>query len=412
MRGRRVTTPGAEGAAPRIAAPSGRVVVITTLGVTQILAWGSSYYLLAVLADVIAKDTGWSLAWVVGALSLGLLVEGLVSPYVGDAIEKYGGRPILATSAILLAAGLAGLAAAPGLPFYVAAWIVVGLGMGTGLYDATFSTLGRLYGLEARQAITLLTLFGGFASTICWPLTAWLSSGFGWRGACLIYASIQVAIALPAYWFLIPREEVRGAASRNKERLSASSAGSHDRRSLFLLLATSFAITTAIASVVSVHLLTLLTARDISLATAVALGTLIGPAQVGARVVELFFGRRHHPFWTMVASSLLIAAGVVLLWIDLPVASLAILLYGAGMGIKSIVRGTVPLVVFGVDGYASLMGRLAMPSLIAGAASPFLGAVMIERHGADVTLGLLTAAAAINLVIVGGLAAAFRASRA
>jgi hypothetical protein len=180
---------------------------------------------------------------------------------------------------------------------------------------------------------------------------------------------------------------------------------------LFVLLAASFAITAAIASVVSVHLLTLLTARDISLAAAVAFGALIGPAQVGARVVELVIGRHHHPLWTMLASSLLIAVGTGLLWIDLPIISLAIVLYGAGMGIKSIVRGTVPLVVFGVEGYASLMGRLAMPSLIAGAASPFLGAVMIERYGADATLGALTAAAVINLALVGGLAAAFRASR-
>ena len=126
MRDRRVSAPGAEETASRIQAPPGRAVVITTLGVAQILAWGSSYYLLAVLADVIARDTGWSLAWIVGALSLGLLVEGLVSPYVGDAIERYGGRPVLAASAVLLALGLAGLGAAPSLPFYVAAWLVVG----------------------------------------------------------------------------------------------------------------------------------------------------------------------------------------------------------------------------------------------------------------------------------------------
>ncbi len=392
-------------------APSRRIV-ITALGVTQILAWGSSYYLLAVLAGPIARDTGWSLAWVVGALSLGLLVEGLVSPYVGDTIERHGGRPVLGASAILLAIGLAGLAAAPSVPFYVAAWLVIGLGMGAGLYDATFSTLGRLYGLEARRAITLLTLFGGFASTICWPLTAFLSAEFGWRGACLIYAAIQIAVALPAYWFLLPRESRRPITSGLPVRSKRSDGTpiGHDRQAIFVLLAASFATTAAIASLVSVHLLTLLTARDISLAAAVAFGALIGPAQVGARVVELAIGRHHHPLWTMVASSVLIAIGIGLLWTNLPIVSLAIVLYGAGMGIKSIVRGTVPLVVFGVEGYASLMGRLAMPSLIAGAGSPFLGAVMIERYGSDATLAALTAAAVLNLALVGGLWAAFRAS--
>ena len=123
------------------------------LGVTQILAWGSSYYLLAVLAQPIAGSTGWPLAWVVSGLSLGLLTAGLVSPRVGDSIERHGGRPVLAASAALLALGLAGLALAPSLPIYIASWLVLGAGMGAGLYDAAFATLGRLYGPRAPTAI-------------------------------------------------------------------------------------------------------------------------------------------------------------------------------------------------------------------------------------------------------------------
>jgi len=146
--------------------------IISALGVVQIFAWGSSYYLLAVLAAPIAADTGWPLAWIVGALSLGLLAAGIVSPRVGDAIGQHGGRPVLAAACLLLAAGLVMLAAAPSLWVFVAGWVVLGLGMGAGLYDAAFATLGGYYGHSARSAITTLTLWGGFASTVCWPLSA------------------------------------------------------------------------------------------------------------------------------------------------------------------------------------------------------------------------------------------------
>ena len=188
-----------------------RVVIISVLGVTQIFAWGSSYYLPAVLAKPIAADTGWSLSWVVGGLSLGLLIAGLVSPWVGRAIARRGGRPVLAVSAGLLAAGLSALALAHSLPAFLTAWLLVGLGMGAGLYDPAFATLGRLYGHGGRSAITTLTLFGGFASTVCWPLSAFLDAHLGWRGVCLVYAGFQLAVALPAYVFVLPREPQRPA---------------------------------------------------------------------------------------------------------------------------------------------------------------------------------------------------------
>ena len=195
----------AAAAAPAASGEPNRVAVITALGLTQILAWGSSYYLLAVLAPVVAADTGWPLPWIVGGLSLGLMAAGFISPRVGRTIDERGGRPVLATSALLFAAGLCGLAAAPSLPLYLAAWIVLGLAMGAGLYDAAFATLGRLYGQGARQAITTLTLFGGFASTACWPLSAFLVSSLGWRGACLVYAGLHLAVALPLYLVTLPR---------------------------------------------------------------------------------------------------------------------------------------------------------------------------------------------------------------
>ena len=382
----------------------GHRIVVTALGVTQILAWGSSYYLLAVLAAPIGSETGWSAAWVIGALSLGLLVEGFLSPFVGDAIERYGGRLILAGSSVFMAAGLTGLAAAPSLPFYVASWLVIGVGMGAGLYDAAFSTLGRLYGLDARRLITLLTLFGGFASTVCWPLTAFLVGELGWRGACLFYALAHLCISLPLHLFAIPREDRRARTG------SLAGPGPHgtfalrsERSEVFLLLAVAFAVTSSIAAIVSVHLVTLLVERGSALAVAVGLGALMGPSQVAARLAELALGRRHHPRWAMAASSVLIGAGILLLWVDAPFVGAAIVIYGGGMGIRSIVRGTMPLAVFGAEGYASLMGRLAMPSLLAGAASPFFAAVMLERYGTKGVLALLFMLAMTNILVVAAL---------
>jgi MFS family permease len=379
------------------------------LGIGQILAWGSTYYLPAVLAQPIAADTGWPLAWVVGGFSLALLAGGFASINVGRWIERFGGRPVLAMGTLLIAAGLVGLALAPTLPAYVAAWIVTGVGMAAGLYDAAFSTLGRLFGTRARAAITNLTLLGGFASTLCWPLSALMLERFGWRGTCLGYAALQVAVVLPLYLLAMPRERARMPAPK----VAAAEGGAGPRMGLFVLLAAGLTLSAAIASVVSVHLLAILQARDIGLAAAVALGALVGPSQVAARIVEKLMGDRHHPVWTMIASSLLTTAGLGALLAGLPFVSACLVLYGAGVGIKSIARGTLPLALFGPRGYAELMGKLAMPGLVVQAASPSVGALLMERHGADGTLAALTAASVVALLLVLALLpAAYGRSRA
>jgi MFS family permease len=376
-------------------------VVVTTLGVGQIFAWGSSYYLPAVLAKPIADDTGWPLAWVVGGLSLGLLAAGLVSPWIGRAIERRGGRPVLAVSSVLLAAGLTILAIAPSVPVYLGGWLIIGVGMGAGLYDPAFASLGRLYGAAARSAITTLTLFGGFASTVCWPLSALLLSQFGWRGTCLAYAAFHLTVLLPAYLLALPREaELHGAptpgaaASANMPAARIS-----PTRFVIVLLGIAITLSAMISTLLSVHLLSILQSRGTGLATAVALGALVGPSQVGARTIELFIARYHHPIWTKIVSTLLVAIGVAALWASLPMLAVPLVFYGAGIGLESIARGTLPLVLFAGPKYAAMMGRLAMPSLIAQAAAPSVGAALLEAYGADGTLATLAAVAAVNLIL-------------
>lgn len=389
---------------PSILKPSSRVV-IPTLGVTQILAWGSSYYPPAVLAKPIAADTGWSLAWVVGGLSVGLLAAGLVAPKVGHTIDTKGGRLVLTGSSLLLGSGLATLALAHSLPVYFAAWLLMGIGMGAGLYDAAFATLCRLYGKQARSAITTLTLWGGFASTVCWPLSAWLVEHLGWRSACTVYAAIQIFVSLPLHAFVLPgvgpsTHGAKPALGGPADPASDGLTGTRGRQA-FLLLAAVLTLGAMTASMIGVHLLTLLQARGLELAGAVALGVLVGPSQVGARIVEMAFGRHYHPIWTMVASVTLVAAGMVLLVMDFPILALALALYGAGNGIGSIAKGTLPLALFGPFGYASLMGKLAMPSLLAQSLSPSIGAVLIEWGGPDTALATLAGLAFVNCGLVG-----------
>jgi predicted MFS family arabinose efflux permease len=388
-----------------------RPVVVTALGIAQILAWGTSFYFPAVLAAPIVADTGWSLAWVVGGVSIGLLTAGLMAPRVGAIIDERGGRPVLAASSLLYAAGLAGIGLAPSLPVYLLAWVVLGGGMGTGLYDAVFAALGKLYGREARTPITNLTLFGGFASTVCWPLSAFLAETYGWRAACLIYAVMHLVISLPLQMAVMPARSGLKAGHVDPAKAAAApiAKASRDEIFAFVLLALVLTISSGIGSVVVVHLLTFLQAKGATFAAAVTIGTLFGPAQVGARFVERIFGERYHPIWTMVASCGLMAGGLVLL-LGLPALAVAIVVYAGGYGIMWIARGTLPLALFGPDRYATLMGRLAFPSLIVQALAPAAGALLIEYFGSIATMAVLTGFAIINVLLIGILCAGFRRS--
>jgi MFS family permease len=386
------------------------------LGATQILAWGSTYYLLAVLANPIAETTGWPLSWIMGGLSLGLLTSGLIAPRVGRAIERHGGRPVLAVSAMLIATGLLCLSLSAGLAAYLLSWIVIGLGMGCGLYDSAFATLGRLYREEARIAITTLTLWGGFASTVCWPLTAMLVERVGWQNACIVYAGLHLTLALPLYLFALPREArlARPAMKASRPALADSQQPANPGRTktwLFVTIATAFTVSAAIGSVISAHLLILLQAREIALAGAVALGALIGPSQVGARVIELLIGRRFHPVATLMAATALIAAGLAVQLSGLPIIAVGLILYGAGIGIMSIVRGTLPLALFGASGFATLIGHLAMPSLVAQSLSPIIAAILLDRFDATATLWVLMALGLANVALAAMLAWQCRPSR-
>ena len=378
-------------------------LVVSALGIGQILAWGTSFYFPAVFAGAIVADTGWPLGFVVGGTSIGLLVGGLLSPQVGAIIERHGGRPVLLASSLFYALGLTGVALAPNLPIYLLAWVAIGIGMGTGLYDAVFAALGHLYGSKARGPITNLTLFGGFASTVCWPLSAFMIDHIGWREACMVYAALHMCLVLPLQRAVIRRAPARTVSTpvQADDMRSEGLAPVEREGVIFTLVALVLSLTAGVGAIVLVNFMVFLQSTGVDYPTAIALGTLFGPAQVGARLIESLFGSRYHPIWTMIASCTAMAVGLLMLFSHFPALVLVILVYCGGNGIFWIGRGTLPLALFGPLRFPRLMGKIAFPSLIVQAFAPSAGAWLIESHGPHATIGVLTLLALINVIMIG-----------
>jgi predicted MFS family arabinose efflux permease len=353
-----------------------RGVVVGALGTAQTLAWGSSYYLPAILADPIADGLGLSRTVVFGVFSGSLLVSAFLGPPVGRAIDAHGGRGVLALSNLVLAAGLVLLALTQGVVSLVAAWTVLGVGMAMGLYDPAFATLAGLYGRAARGPITGITLIAGFASTLGWPLSALLEAHFGWRGACLVWAALNLLIGLPLNRMLIPRAPPRARAT--EVQVTAGPAP----RGAMVLLSFVFAATWFVTGAMAAHLPRLLEIAGASATAAIAAAALVGPAQVGARLIEFGALKRVHPVISARLAAALHPIGAVVLMAIGPSAIMAFaVLHGAGNGLLTIAKGTLPLAIFGSVGYGLRNGILAAPARAAQAASPLIFGLLIDWLG-------------------------------
>lgn len=372
--------------------------VALRLGVAQTLAWATTYYLPALVAPVVVADLRADPALVYGAFSLALLIAGLAAPRTGRLIEQWGGRPVLLASSGLIATGLALLGLLPGLAGWFAGWVVLGLGMALGLYEAAFATLGVLYGRAARRSITLVTLVAGFASTVGWPLTALLLPLVGWRGTCLAYAAVNLLLVLPLY-LLVPRAAPPAESADPAGAVPAEVPlpAAWVRRS-FRLLAVFFTLRAIVSATLSVHLIALLGGLGLSVGAAVAAAALQGPSQVGGRLLEFTLGKAAHPLHVARLGGALLPAGALLLVLAGPAAAVPfVMLYGASNGIMTISRGAVPLALFGARGYPVLMGRLALPILLAQAAAPAVTAPLVAGLPALAVLGLAGVLATVAL---------------
>jgi len=376
------------------------------LGITQTIAWASSTYLPAILAVPIAAELGVAPATVFGAFSVSLVVMALAGPSVGRAIDRHGGRGLLAVSNLVLAFGLGLLALAQGTVALFGAWCMVGVGMALGLYDAAFATLVRLHGVHARLPITGITLIAGFASTVGWPLTAFLAQHGGWRGACLAWAAIHLVVALPLNLLCIPRAVPIAGIAERQGTFSEERRTSVPPATMPLLIA--FAAATAfVTSAMAAHLPGLLIAMGATSVVAVGAAALLGPAQVVARIVEIVAARRYrtHPLVpARIATALHPVAGATLAVFGggaAPAIAYS-LLHGAGNGLITIVRGTLPLALFGEAGYGHRQGVIAILARAMQAAAPFSYAWVLYSVGAKAAIGLTVA---LSLAALGALLA-------
>ncbi|TAJ83541.1 MFS transporter [Reyranella sp.] len=358
-----------------------RLPTILVLGTAQTLAWGSTYYLPAVLADEIARDIGISTNLFFGAFSASLIISALIGPKVGRAIDRAGGNGVLSAANILFAAALVLMSLAHSFALFAVAWILMGIGMGLGLYDAAFAALGRLYGMAARGPITGITLLAGFASTIGWPLTAWGAAEIGWRDTCLAWAVAHIVIGLPLNYFLLPRPKDLAVTAK-----AADQPVPIDRP--MILLAFAFSAAWIVTAGMAAHFPRIMEAAGATSTQAIAAGALIGPAQVAARLLEAGFLSRFHPLVSarLAMTTHPVGAAVILTAGGGVAASAFAVLHGMGNGIITIARGTVPLALYGPKNYGYRLGLLGAPSRFLSAGAPLGFSLLIDHLGANVLL--------------------------
>ena len=377
---------------------SERLPVVLVLGCTQTLAWASSYYVPAILGDPIARDLHIPTSWFFGAFSAALLVAAVLGPRIGRTIDTLGGRWVLSASNMVLAAGLAVLGLSSSFLMLCTAWLLLGFGMGLGLYDAAFAALGRMYGVSARPSITGITLIAGLASTVGWPLSSWCLSHYGWRETCFAWAAAHLLIGLPLNLSFLPKTKL--------EPKSAQEPKPHipmDRN--MWLLATAFALAWMVTGAMAAHFPRLAEAAGATASEAIAAGTLIGPAQVLGRLVEALALGRTHPLVSGRMAAITHPIGAAIMGVlggGGLAAFLFAVLHGFGNGILTIARGTIPLAIFGAKNYGYRLGLLGAPARVAQAIAPLLFELLIDRWGA----GALIVSSGLSLAALAALALA------
>jgi predicted MFS family arabinose efflux permease len=350
--------------------------LIPALGIAQIISWGTLFYAIAVLGEAIRTDLGISATSLFGAFTMGLLVSGAVSPLAGRWVDARGGRFVLSSGSLLGAAALALLASAQGYAALFAGWTLAGVAMAACLYDPAFATLHQLAGGAYRRAVTALTLFGGFASTVFWPLSQWLLDRVGWRDTLWIYAALHVLVCLPLHAGVVPARAIGGVVSGDVAgdgTLTEAGALRSAHGAVFYALASALAAAAFLSATLSAHLIESLKSAGLAARDAVLVSSLIGPMQVAGRIAEFSFARRISPRTAgRLAFGLMTAGLACLVFVDRlsPVAFAFAVLYGWSNGIMTIVRGTVPAILFGRRNYGALLGRLALPAFVAKAIAP------------------------------------------
>jgi predicted MFS family arabinose efflux permease len=392
-------TDGTPPTAPASHTPALRATVCA-LGVNQIISWGSFYYTIAVLGEAMQRDLGVSQTLLFGAFTLSLLLSGLAAPTVGTLIDDRGGRLVLSLGSCIGAVALILFATAGGPFTLVLASIMAGVAMAATLYDAAFASMNQIAGGSYRRAVTALTLFGGFASTVFWPLSQVLLDAIGWRQTLAVYAGLQLFVCLPLHWWLLPghRQEIASADQLPGAGQPIAGPAVAD----YAWLAAAFALASFVSSALLIHLITLLKSAGLNAKDAVFVAALIGPMQVLGRILEFTAARKVGPVTIGTISFVLMLLALTVLYFVQALSPLAFLfaaLFGFSNGLLTIVRGTVPAVLFGRAGYGALLGKLARPAFIARALAPVVFSVAL-------TAGLMRGDAILALIACAALSVA------
>ncbi len=380
---------------------------VCALGITQITAWGTSYYCLGVLANPIALETGWSRSLIYFGFTVAVLAMGMVSPWAGRAIDHYGARAVMSSGTVLVSAGLLALSTVRSETAYLAVWLFIGLGMRLCLYDAAFAALVQVVPSRGRRAISYLTLFGAFASSVFWVLGHFLNEAVGWRQTLVLFAAINLIVCLPLNWFGLARREAAaanaGAAGADHASVDGAPLAGKMRSIAIGLFALVMSLNGFVFGVVTVQLVPLLEAAGLATVAAVWVASMKGFAQFAGRLVEIFFGRNLRAITVArIAIGVLPASFLLLLLARGNFQAILVftLLMGASQGVITIVRGAVPLALFGATGYGAVLGLIATPILIVNAASPTLFALIIDQWGWVIAQGVLVAAAATSWIAI------------
>jgi MFS family permease len=379
--------------------PSIGAWLVCCLGLSQLIAWGAMHYLIAVFAQPITVELGWSAAWVQGGFSVALLVMAASSSAVGCWIDAHGGRGAMMAGCWAGALGCALLASAQHLAVYYLGWVLLGLGMRLALYDAAFAALTVLGGPAAKRAMSQITLFGGFASTLFWPLGQALADAVGWRGALWVYAlllllasALHLAIPQHAHRDLVAGVVPAQATSGPKVRRTASA----DTWLYGLVAVLVLAMQTGVAA----HFLALIGGLGWDTKAAVSLSMLLGVGQFCGRAWVVAWGHRIDAIrLNLLPCTLLVGAFAVALLAGTSLAGAGAFafLYGAGNGIATITRGAMPLLLFDTAYYGRIVGAILRPAFVLAAAAPVAVALALQRLGHAGTLGLGLAICAMLL---------------
>ena len=386
--------------------------MVSILGLSQIIGYGTLYYSFAILAHGAAPELGWPEPWLFGALSIGLLLGGLVAPAVGRRIDRHSAGAVMALGSVIASAALLVAGVAANGAIFAAAVVVMQVAGTLVLYDAAFTALVQVTGPEARTRITHLTLIAGFASTIFWPLTSWLDAALGWRNVYIMFAIANLVICVPLHALLRRQRALVPPPHADDKAPSPDHAPARSSSSAMWFATLGFALSGFALSAVLAQMVPLLTAVGLG-ASALLVSTLFGPAQVLVRFVNLIVGAARHPIGAALLALALLPLAIAALALGAPALVAAVLfavMLGFGSGLKSIVQGSLPLALFGPGGYGARLGTMAAVRQVLASVAPFSLAFLIEALGVRPALWIVGGIGLLGLLCLLQVARLVRAS--